>query len=45
MIDGCGLWGIYWKIILPLSLRRRDGRDLHLHMDPGRLLRPVGLPD
>ena len=20
MIDGCGTWGIYWKIILPLSL-------------------------
>ena len=20
MIDGCGPWGIYWKIILPLSL-------------------------
>ena len=42
MIDGCGPWRIYWRIILPLSMpAARDGGDLLLHLDLGRLLRPA----
>ena len=45
MMDGCSPWRIYWKIMLPLShAGAGDGRDLHLHLDLGRLLRPADLP-
>ena len=45
MIDGCGPWRIYWKIILPLSLPvLATAGDLHLHLDLGRFLRPADLP-
>ena len=46
MMDGCGPWRIYWKIMLPLSMPvARDRRDLLLHLDLGRLLRPADLPE
>ena len=45
MIDGCGPWRIYWRIILPLvAAGPRDRGDLHLHLDLERLLRPADLP-
>ena len=45
MMDGCGPWRIYWKIILPLSMPvLATAGDLHLYLDLGRLLRPADLP-
>ena len=43
-IDGCGTFGIYWKIIMPQSLPASGCRcDLHLHVDVGGLPRPADL--
>ena len=46
IMDGCGPWRIYWRIMLPLShAGAGDRRDLLLHLDLRRLPRAADLPE
>ena len=46
IMDGCGPWRIYWRIMLPLShAGAGDGRDLLLHLDLRRFPRAADLSE